>query len=312
MFAYVLLSALITTVLLPQDPHGKAESTTVGSGLTLRLTTGKDRFVSLEPVVLQYGVSNHTSVALRSRLRMSFETGGISVTIQRSGGNPEKFYSGPIGDSLLTEDVLHPPGSLATEAVSILYNDLTGGWAFPAPGVYALGAKMVAGIDGDKPVFLEADPVQITVEQPGEADQRVIQYLGGEERLEILLRRGAGAYCSEKPGASCFEELNRLIDQFSDSAYTPHIALDLASSVEWGGLEATPRFELVLDIVNRFLEKWKDHSLAVDAEAVRIRTLVRTGRGVDASRLLAEFEGKHQDRKSLIDQLRRAVGGQSD
>ena len=278
MFAYLLLSALIATALLPQDPHGKAESTTVGSkGLILRLSTGKERFVLHEPVILQYRVSNPTAVPRRSRLRMSFVTGGINVTIQRSGGKPEKFHSGPIGDSFLTEDVVHPPGSSVAEEVSILYNDLTGGWAFPAPGEYILGARMVAGIEGERPVYLEADPVQITVGEPGEADQGVCQYLGGEERLGILLRRGAGVYCSEKPGASCFEELNRLIDQ-SDSAYTPHIALDLASSIEWGGLEATPRFELVLDIVNRFLEKWKDHSLTVDAEAVRIRTLVRTGR----------------------------------
>lgn len=276
--------------------------------LELRLDTTVKSFVRLEPVIVTYSVSNPTNNVIKSRIRMAFETGGLKIGVEPDGGHARDFYAGPVADSILTEDVQHQPGEIRSDAVRVFFNDLANNLAFPTAGRYTIRAKMLAGID-DGPIFLVADPVQIEIAEAAGRDKELTEALGSVEKLIELLRYGPGRYCAGQPGPSCFEELKSFINHYRESAYSPHLVHSLASAVDWGGLEVTPRYQVAEDLLREFLERWPTHALVPDVQALLFYALEKGGKKKEAISVMGAFERAYPGKRAVIEQMHRRIQG---
>ncbi len=300
------LIGLLGVVEATEDiPHDGGSSNARNLKLTIE-ASGKT-LILYEPLVLTYTVSNTTERTIRSRVKMTFEMGNLKLSIQPGDATGQDYFSGPVADGVLRGDVVHEPGQSMSATVSMFHNDMSGTLAFPEIGRYTIRAKMLVGFEEGKPVYLDAEPLVIDVAEPTPMDRQLEESLGTSEDLLGLLERGASRYCANRLGPSCFEELRVVVRNNPSSAYAPHIAYGLASAVEWGGIDVTPREQLAEELLREFPRTWPDHALSPDVSRLLIHIVAKSGRRQEAIELLRSFERTYPSRQSAIKHLRQKL-----
>jgi hypothetical protein len=278
------------------------------SQLTLQLDTGKTRFVMYEPVILTYSLVNPTDMVIESNAKMTFGTGYLKLFIARAGESPREFHSGIIGETTRTGKLVHPRHSILVADVRVFFNDLADDLAFPRTGRYKIQAKMYLGNFPD-PLFVEAAPAEIEVVGPRNVDTEVIEALGSETNLVVLLRDGPEAYCKIDGSPRCWEKLMSLRERFPDSSYMPAMTFVLAGTLGLKGMGAGPRHDLQAVILEDFLKRWPNHPLGARVTTALVGAFRDLGKMREAAEWVDRFEQKYPGRSSPRRLIEKSSGG---
>ena len=288
--------------------------------LILSIDTGRRSAALFEPVVLQYRVTNPTDAPIRSRVRMQFEEGGLSVFLQQDQTPPTPFHTGPIMDVLdLGEGTLLQPGETLSADVVIFDNSGTKEPAFPTPGRYTISADLITDFEAGVAVRVKATPISLLVEPPSTADREVIANLGSEAELIDLFSAGAVTYCAVSGAAGgtgqgvdqgiddCYGRLRQLVEVYPDSAYAPAVAYNIGAAYAHLGRKDPAKRQDAIDALTGFLSRWEDHPLAADAAWTLIWTLDKAGRTQKLIDWLDRFDQQFPDRAHKARSLRQRV-----
>lgn len=293
----VLLMMLLVMLLAFSSRSQCIVETGDPSQLTFQLDTGKTKFVLYEPVIVTYTLVNPTDAIIESNVRMSFAGGNLKIFIAYEDQELREFNSGIIGETLGTPSVVHPRRSSMVGDVRMFFNDLTNDLAFPRTGRYKIHGKMYLG-NFPAPTFVEAGSVQIEVVRPQDADLKVIETLGTEENLVILLRDGPEAYCKAEANPKCLERLLSFPKEFSNSAYAPTITILLAGTLGLKGLGTGPRHDLQARMLEDFLSRWPNHPLGPRVTTSLVASLRDLGKEKEAMDWVDRFERRYPGRSS--------------
>jgi len=286
--AALVLGATATPVDLPSGSTTK---------LVLTLEAYRTSVVLYEPITLVYRLKNPTQDVIKSNV--SF-TGIEFVVTSPEGKSTTHPRGGPVANVILKE-VAHEPGSVMVSEGELAWRGEDG--PFPVPGAYEVHARVYAG-NRPTPVYLESDPVRIEVRQPSNADSKAIASFASESDFKRLLRGGATAYCEGRDGPECFDELERFLNEHSDSAYAPTVTWDLASAVANGRLGVQSGIEIAVRLYKSFLKQWPDHPNAPKVMYGLALALDKAGRSGEAAEVIREFERKFPEQKEKARLLR--------
>ncbi len=293
----LMLACCLQLWLMPVAVNPASPDAAHARSLRLTIETHKDHFVLYEPVIVSYSIENPLSRPVRAIISLNYRQHAIEFTITSPAEVTTKYFGGGFADGVQV-DQLHPAGFLGLERMEMVWNEETLNWAFPEPGKYVLRARMFVG-DYPQPVYIEAAPRALEVTEPTGRNAEAIEYFESKDDFQSLIRRGAAGYCRGKPGPACFEELARFLHQYSDSAYAPMIARNLA-----GHLPVTPRVELGIQLLGEFMAKWSSHPHAPDVLYRLASALHEDGRHAEAATILRRLEKEYPMERNLLKAIR--------
>ncbi len=302
----IIMAVVAGAGAAPPEVGAGRNATGDPAGLTLRLDSHASTYVLYEPVSITYTLTNPTELPIEAYIWIDLRH--PELTIQYEDGEPQAFTYGGIACGLVGPPKLLGPGQFLTAHFEMFHNDASKSLAFPRLGRYTIhGEFSVTHLK--KAVKIMAPPIQISVVDPREADRRLAEDLGSWQDLIGLQRRGSSAHCEGKPRAQCFEELRGLVRNHPDSAYAPHVLLDLAGTVGWRGINAAPQPDLEAELLEEFLARWPRHPAAIRASEKLPIALHEAGRERDAIEALDRFERSYPGRKDSIRFMRQTIQG---
>ncbi len=296
----IALMLVLVSSFLQADSGSQVAQYGSPNELVFELASSKPVYSLYEPVLVIYSVTNPTSRPIRAIIDLEYELHRISFSITGPDGRSNEYQEGPLPNVPAMERINAPGCHYVTE--NEMMNNAYTGLAFPKPGRYQIHANLWVG-NYPKPVVLQAEPITVEILEPAGREASAIAFFPTKEAFLTLVRHGTGHYCDGRPTPSCFEEIRTFLAEHEASAYAPTIMRSLASFAAWERSSVTPKPDVAIALLERFLQLWPTHPQRHLVMARLVGVLYEAGRVSEAAQALERFDREHPDRKDVLGSL---------
>jgi len=230
---YILLTLCIFGCFLGITSFAYMQSNSTGK-LKLTVDSSKKIYKLGEVINLSFNLKNEGSETVFLLDIFGTGSGYLNIDISQNGEDYKRFQHPRWGklDSCCSKITLEPnKSSEASGKISWIWvKQNVPGYTFSNPGIYYLKASYTTMIDGKKDrLFLESEPIQITIEEPTGEDLEVWNKIKDNGDFAYFIQEGSYRIPNYKPEerAKFQQEIENIINQYPNSFYAQSLQQSL-------------------------------------------------------------------------------------